>query len=199
VIISVGSIDMLNGRERRQGLIDSLLDRPFKRDHPTDPIDANLKGAKYSVVATILDNGDTAKATAQIAEALRAHPDVKCVAGLFSYSAPAALAAIQQAGRTGQVQVVGFDETEQTQAGIESGAIHSSILQDQYRAGNEVIRALAEEVRGVNQEGPEGPRTINVQTSVLRKDNIQDFRELKQIRDPAAPQANQATTAPAGK
>ena len=38
VIISVGSVDMLNGRDRRQGLIDDLLDRPLRHDHQFDPI-----------------------------------------------------------------------------------------------------------------------------------------------------------------
>src|SRR6185436_3892320 len=32
VIISVGSLETVNGRARRQGLIDTLLGRPFNRD-----------------------------------------------------------------------------------------------------------------------------------------------------------------------
>ena len=185
VIISVGSIDMQNGRDRRQGLIDSLLDRPFKRDRAADPIEATLAGTKYSIASTVIDGGDTAKASAQLADALRKHPEAKCIVGLFSYSGPAALAAIESAGRTGAVQVIGFDETEATQAAIEAGTIHSSILQDQYRCGHEAIRLLADAVRGGDVGGPNAPRTINVQTLVLRKDNLEELRETRQIRRPA--------------
>ena len=88
VIISVGSIDKENGRLRRQGLIDNLLDRPVDPSRQADPLDAPLKGAKYTIVATLIDGVDPAKATTLAADAIKAHPDVKCIVGLFGYSAP---------------------------------------------------------------------------------------------------------------
>lgn len=193
VIISVGSIDMPNGRERRQGLIDALLDRPYKPDREADPIDAELKGPKYSVVATLIDNGDAAKAKSMITNALKQHPEVKCVAGLYSYSGPAAVEAIDAAGRSGNVQVVCFDETDATQAGIAAGKIHSSIIQDQYRCGDEAIRLLADLVRGKTAGGPEGPRRFILPTQLLRKENLDVMRQLGQIRQPSGT----ATTTPA--
>lgn len=186
VIISVGSIEMPHGAQRRQGVIDGLLDRPYKPDGAMDPLDAKLAGSKYSVVATVIDHGDVARSTQLMSDALKAHPNAKCVVGLFSYSAGAALRALEQAGKAGQVKIIAFDETEETQAGIESGTIFSSILQDQYRMGNEAIRVLADEVRGTVHHGPTGPRKIILEVGYMRKDNIDSLRQRLAIRMPGS-------------
>src|SRR5687767_4592382 len=99
VIISVGSLDTVNGRARRQGLIDTLLDRSFDRARPPDPLDAELKGTKYSIATTVLDGADVAKGKTLIADAVKKRPDVKCVVGLWSYSAGVALGGIEQSGK----------------------------------------------------------------------------------------------------
>src|SRR5688572_14694628 len=91
VIISVGSLDTVNGRERRQGLIDTLLDRPFDRTRTPDPLGLPLKGPKYSIVATVLDGADVANGRTLVADALKAHPEANCIVGLWSYSAGVAL------------------------------------------------------------------------------------------------------------
>jgi ribose transport system substrate-binding protein len=185
VIISARSVEMINGRDRRQGLIDDLLDRSFKYDRPADPVDATLKGPKYSVAATVLDNGDRDKAVAGLTEALKKHPDAKCIVGLFTNSGHYAVQALEKAGKTGQVKVVGFDESDETQGHIEAGRIQSSILQDQYRCGYEAIRLLADSARGQDQKGPQGARRTHLPIRVLRKDNIDAMRAEKRIRQPA--------------
>lgn len=192
VIIAVGSIDMLHGRDRRQGVVDGLLDRPYQPGANNDPLDATLRGSKYSVVSTVIDHGDPAQATSLLVEALKAHPQAKCVVGLFSYNAGAALAAIDQVGRKGQVKVVAFDETEATQAGILDGTIHSSILQDQYRIGAEAVRLLAHEVRTPEEKGPSGPRMVQVEIQIMDRENIQSLRESRSIRTPASPTSQPA-------
>ena len=60
VIIAIGSIEKENGHRRRQGVIDELLERTFEPNRPTDPVDAPLKGPKYTIVATLIDNLDAA-------------------------------------------------------------------------------------------------------------------------------------------
>jgi ribose transport system substrate-binding protein len=199
VIISVGSLDTVNGRERRQGLIDALLDRSFDRTRAADPVDAELKGAKYSIAATVLDGADVARGKTLIADALKAHPEAKCIVGLWSYSAGVALGGIEQSGRSpGEIKVIAFDESPETQAGIEAGSVQASIVQGQYRIGYEAIRVLAATVRGLEQRGPLGPRLIHVPVHVLRQDNLEDFRAQNRIRRPAAgagssPPATQGT------
>jgi ribose transport system substrate-binding protein len=202
VIISARSVEMINGRDRRQGLIDDLLDRSFKYDRPADPADTPLKGGKYSVVATVIDSGDRDKAVAGLTEALKKYPDVKCIVGLFTNSGHYAVQAVEKAGKTGQVKVIGFDESDETQGHIEAGRIHSSILQDQYRCGYEAVRLLADSVRGVDQKGPQGARRTHLPIHVLRMDNMEEMRASKRIRVPragATPQpARPPTTTQAG-
>jgi ribose transport system substrate-binding protein len=190
ILISVGSATMQHGRDRRQGVIDGLLERGFDRTRASDAIDAELKGPKYTVVATVTDGADPTKAVVTIADALRAHPEVKGIVGLFSYSAPAALDAMKQVGRTGQIQVVGFDESVETQNAIEAGTIHSSILQDSQRAGYESIEVLANEARGIAPGPAEQSPILNVDINVLTAKNLPMLRDSGAIRP--------ATTRPTG-
>jgi ribose transport system substrate-binding protein len=85
VLISVGSVTMQHGRERRQGVIDALLERGFDRNRPTDPVEGVLKGPKFTVVYTATDGGVPSKAVESIVTGLRAHPEVKGIFVLFSY------------------------------------------------------------------------------------------------------------------
>ena len=186
VIIAVGSIDMSNGGDRRRGLIDNLLDRPFNRDGKADPVDAALKGANYSVVATVSDGGNPDAAKKAIADAIKAHPEVKCIVGLFSINGPIAADAVAAAGKKDQIKVVGFDESAEEQAAVQSGAIYSSVLQNQYRCGYETVRVLAELIRGGQPNGPTGARLTALPVTVLRADNIDSLRQSRVIRDPAA-------------
>ena len=196
VIISVGSLETANGRARRQGLIDTLLDRPFDRARPADSVDAQLKGGKYSIAATVLDGADVAKGKTLISDAIKAHPETKCIVALWSYSAGVALGGIEQAGKSGQIKVIAFDESPETQAGIEAGTVQASILQDQYRIGYESVRVLAATVRGLEQRGPTGPRLIYMPVNILRQDNIQDLRAQNRIR---VPDGKSPSTQPAAK
>jgi ribose transport system substrate-binding protein len=189
VIITVGSVDMPHGRERRQGVIDGLLDRHYSLDHAIDPLDVQLKAGNYSVVATIIDRGDPDQSAALLAEALKTYPHTKGVVALFSYSAAAALKAIDQAGKAGQIKVVCFDDTQEVQTGIRDGRIAASILQDTYRMGNETIRLLAEEVRNPERIGPTNQRRVLVQVDVIRQDNIDQMRKDGRIRAVDVPAA----------
>ena len=62
----------------------------------------------------------------------------------------ALLDGLKQADKLGKIKVVGFDNAEPTLAGIESGTVYGTLLQDQYTMGfNSVmlLRALIERGR----------------------------------------------------
>lgn len=173
VLISVGSVTMQHGSQRRQGVIDQLLGRGFDRNRAADALDAVLKGPKFSIVYTATDGGVPAKAVEAIAAGLRAHPEVKGIIGLFSYSAPAALEAIKKIGRNAnEFTIVGFDASSETQAALQAGTIHSSILQDSYHCGYETIEVLANEARGVAPGPAELTPMLYVGINVLTKNNL---------------------------
>ena len=58
------------------------------------------------------------------------------------------LKALEQAGKLGQVKVVGFDNHPETLAGIEDGHVAATIVQDQFGCGFHTVRILAEAARG---------------------------------------------------
>jgi ribose transport system substrate-binding protein len=177
ILISVGSVDTLNGKLRRQGVIDELLDRRYSQSPAIDALDAPLKGSKYTIVATCVDNYDRDRATQLAAEQIKAHPDLKCVVALYSYSAPAVLKALEQAGRLGKVQVIGFDALPETLAAVEAGNVFATMQQAQYDFGFDTVRALADALEG-------DPRTVAASTPmrylalrVVTKDNVAEVKQ----------------------
>ncbi len=98
VMIFVGRLGQLNAEQRRQGLIDELLDRskdPTRRD----PNDGVIAGDRYTILGTKLDNFDKAKAKQNAQDAISKYPDLGCMVGLFAYNPPLCLQAIREAGR----------------------------------------------------------------------------------------------------
>ena len=140
VIISIGSIEKENGQRRRQGVIDELLERTFEPNRPADAVEQPLKGPKYTVLTTLIDNYNPKVATDLAVEAVKANPNVGCIIGLFASSTPAVLKALEQTGNIGKVKVVGFDANEETLAGIEKGYVYASIVQDAYNIGYAAVR-----------------------------------------------------------
>ncbi|HYO10522.1 MAG TPA: substrate-binding domain-containing protein [Tepidisphaeraceae bacterium] len=149
LIISVGSVDKENGRLRRQGLIDNLAERPLDAGRAADPLDQPLKAGKYTIVSTLIDQTEPARATQLATEAIQKTPNLKLIVGLFGYSAPALLDALKQTNKLGQIKIVGFDEHEQTLAGIEQGHVAGTLVQDQFNMGYDTVRVLCEVINKV--------------------------------------------------
>jgi ribose transport system substrate-binding protein len=176
VIICLGNAQKQNTALRRMGVIDELLQRPFDPNHSADPLDGVIKGDKYSIVATIVDGADASKLTQLATDAITANPNVKCFAGLLAYSAPALATAIDKSGNTGKIQVVGFDVADATLAGIDSGAIAGTIMQDQFNIGYETVRMLADCAHGDTIQLPVySTRTIDCK--IVNKANLNDIRQ----------------------
>jgi ABC-type sugar transport system substrate-binding protein len=144
-------------------------------------------------VYTETDGGVPSEAVKAITAGLKANPEVKGIIGLFSYSAPAALEAMKQAGRS-DIKVVGFDASDETQAALEAGTIHSSILQDSYHCGYETIEVLANEARGIAPGPAELSPILYVGINVLTDKNLESLRDSGEVDRPS----NSPTTRPAG-
>ena len=92
-----------------------------------------------------------------------------------SYSATAILKGLDQSGKAGAVKVIGFDVTDETLSGIESGQIAATIMQDQFGCGYHAVRILGQNARGDRSELP----VFDKQTlpcNVVTKDNIASIR-----------------------
>lgn len=184
VMLFVGRLEQLNAQQRRQGIIDELLDKPEQSlaSMTYDPPGKPLSGAKYTILDTRTDNFDYARAKANAEDAITAFPDLACMVGLFAYNPPNCLEALKSARKNGQIKLVAFDEQNATLQGIIDGDIHGTVSQQPYYYGYESVRILAALARGDNSVLPKGG-FLEVPIVQVRKDNVQDFwAKLKKLQ-----------------
>lgn len=148
VLIAAGPLDKTNGQERRQGIIDTLLQRESRSPLNTDSLDAELSGGPFVIAGTIVDDLTPKTATAIVAKALTDDPDIDAVVGLYAYHATAIAQAVAEAAPDREITVIGFDALPATLDAIENGAVYGVIAQDQYGYGFHSVRMAAEAVEG---------------------------------------------------
>jgi ribose transport system substrate-binding protein len=177
VMILVGRLEQLNAQQRRQGVIDELLDREAKplAEITIDPPDATFTGGRYEIAGTRTDNFDYAKAKANAQDAITSIEKLDCMVGLFAYNPPLILAAIEEAGKLGEIKIVGFDEDAMTLKGISDGTIQGTISQHPFQYGYESVRVLAGLTRGDESVLPEGGY-LEMPAMVVTKDNVDEYR-----------------------
>lgn len=173
VAIFVGRLEGDNARKRRQGVLDELLDRQ-DNSAGNDPLNQELKGAKYTIIATLTDQIDAAKAKSNAEDMMSAHPDLVGLIGLNAYHTPALLEALKQAGKMSSIQVVGFDEQDATLRAIQDGEVVGTVVQNPYMYGKESVRVLAALVRGDSSVVPPS-EFISLPARQIRKNNLDEF------------------------
>jgi len=176
VMLFVGRLEQLNARQRRQGVIDELLDRPLQSLEQLnyDPVDAtNLtsEGSKYTVLDTRTDNFDKARAKSNAEDAIAKYKDLKCMVGLFAYNPPSCIDAIKEAGKLGAIKICGFDEQDALLQAITDGHAYGTISQQPWEYGYESIKMLKKIADGAQ------PENTYQEVSFLEvtKDNIDEF------------------------
>lgn len=100
------------------------------------------------IVAELSAEGKRDKAVRVMEDLLQSHPSLSGVFGINDDSALGALAAIEAAGKLGQVKIVGYDATPEARAKIEAGAIYGDVVQDPRRIGELTIEAVASHFAG---------------------------------------------------
>ena len=184
VMIFVGRLEQLNAKQRRQGIIDEILDRPVQDPDSMqyDPPGFTTTEGMYRLAGTRTDNFDYAKAKSNAEDAIAAIPELGCMVGLFAYNIPACLAAVKEAGRIGAIKLVSFDEADDTLEGITKGEVYGTISQQPYYYGYESVRILAGLARGDQSVLPANGY-LEVPSVVVRQDNISQFwQELNTLR-----------------
>jgi ribose transport system substrate-binding protein len=184
VMIFVGRLEQLNAQQRRQGVIDELLDRPVQAldSIEYDPPGRALTGPKYAILGTRTDNFDYPRAKANAEDAMNAHPDLACMVGLFAYNTPNCLQAVKEAGKLGQIKLVSFDEQDAVLQGIKDGHVFGTVSQQPYLYGYHAVRILAGLVRGDQSVlPPQGFHEVEIVEVV--QENVQKFwDELKVLQ-----------------
>ena len=150
VMLFVGRRDAQNARDRIAGIRDAL------------------RGSRITILGVRTDDADHARARKNVVDTLARHPHVAALVGIWSYNGPAIYSAVQEAGKTGKVKIIAFDEDSDTLNGIQAGAIYGTIAQQPYRFGYESVKLLAALARGDKRGIPAGRRLIIPTVAITR-------------------------------
>jgi len=125
----------------------------------------NAAGGPTIEIVTELESGGAKDGGAKATEdALQAAADIR---GIFAINDPAALgarAALEKAGKTEQVGIIGFDGQPEGKQAIRDGKIHADPIQFPDRMGVQVVDAIVR-----YSKGEEVPPEILIPTSLYRK------------------------------
>jgi len=184
IMIFVGRLEQLNAQQRRQGVIDELMDKPVQSPDSIkyDPPGNEIKGSKYTVISTRTDNFDYPRAKSNAEDAMTAYPDLGCMVGLFAYNIPQCLEAVKEAKKTGKIKLVSFDENDATLQGVIDGHVYGTVSQQPYYYGYHSVRILAALIRGDTSVLPPN-KFLEIPIKIVKKDNVEAFwTELKKLR-----------------
>jgi ribose transport system substrate-binding protein len=81
---------------------------------------------------------------------------------------------VKDAGKVGQVKIICFDEEDETLAGIKSGAIYATVVQQPYEFGYQSVKLMAKILSG-DKSGIPASKQILVPTLVIKKDTVDEF------------------------
>jgi ribose transport system substrate-binding protein len=143
----------LTGQQRRDGFIQYM-----EENEP----DIELLPVQYG-------GGDQAKSADITKSILAANPDVVGFYGANEGSAIGVLQGIEESGKTGDIQVIGFDSGKAQIDAIRSGAMAGAITQDPVGMGAELVKAAV-----AAMDGEELPESIDTGYYWYDETNIDD-------------------------
>lgn len=164
IMLFVGQIDAQNAKERAEG------------------IKKELEGSKVKVLDIRTDETDRNKAQQNVEAVLASNPNIGCLVGLWSYNGPAILQAVKGAKKEGKVNIVCFDEENDTLQGVKDGYIYATVVQQPYQFGYQAVKVLSALARGEDAGIPDN-KVISIPVKSIKKDNVDTFwTELKNLR-----------------
>jgi ribose transport system substrate-binding protein len=113
-----------------------------------DAYNAGRDTGKIEIVAELPGEGDTALGDKAAQDALQAHPDL---AGIFAITDPSAIGAwkaLERAGKTDQVKIIGFDGQDIGKEAIRDGKIYADPIQHPDQIGRLTAQAILKYIDG---------------------------------------------------
>ncbi len=140
--------------QREQGFAEEIANYP----------DIEYLGQEYS-------NNDANRAAEIVTARLQADPDLAGICGTNLFSAQGAAAGIRQAGRQGQVQMVGFDAGPTQVEDLRSEVVDILIAQHPGEIGETAVQLIVDYLE--TGDLPD-PAQITTGTTIVTRDNIDD-------------------------
>jgi ribose transport system substrate-binding protein len=157
IVMFVGNRDAQNAKDRETGVRKAL------------------DGSNIQILDVLTDDTDRVRAKANASDILVKNPDIAGLVGLWSYNGPAILNAVRDANKAGQVKIVCFDEEDETLAGVKSGDIFATVVQNPFEFGHLSMINMAKVLSGDKSVVPDS-KQIFVPTRAITKDNVDDFK-----------------------
>lgn len=156
IMVFVGRRDAQNAIERLAGLRQGI------------------DGGNIEIIDVRTDEADAAKAKSNAADTLAKYPTIDGMVGLWSYNTPAILNAVSDAGKLGQVEIIGFDEEDQTLQGIKDGHIFGTVVQQPYGFTYDALKRMVLALRGDRSQIPANQKAI-FPTQIIQKDEVDQY------------------------
>ncbi len=104
-------------------------------------------GEKFVWKDTMADETDKTKARDNVRNAIRNHPNLSVLVGIWSYNAPAIVDVVKEANRRKDFTIVVFDAEPTAITSLAEGSIDAMVVQNPFAMGYEGIRMLDALVR----------------------------------------------------
>jgi ribose transport system substrate-binding protein len=145
-------------------------------------IKETLQGTNIEILDTRTDDTDRVRAKSNVSDTIVRYPDVAALVGLWSYNGPAILNAVTDANKIGKVKIIAFDEEDETLAGVKSGAIYATVVQQPYEFGYQAIKLMEQYLKGDKSVAPAN-KLVLVPTLVIKQDSVDAFKQkINQLR-----------------
>ena len=105
-------------------------------------------GEKFTAKDTMTDETDKTKARDNVRNAIRNHPNLSVLVGIWSYNAPAIVDVVKEANRRKDFTIVVFDAEPTAITAMAEGNIDAMVVQNPFAMGYEGVRMLDALVRG---------------------------------------------------
>jgi len=159
VVCHTASDNVAGGRLAAQAVAQALGDQGEVAviDHPeVESVIQRVAGfreelAKHpglELVSVLSGHGTKDMAFRTAEDLLQAHPGLDAIFGINDDSALGALAAVEKAGKQGQVRIVGFDAVPEARQAIAQGKLVADVIQQPLEIGRRTIEAIASYLRG---------------------------------------------------
>jgi len=133
-----------------------------------------LAGTNITLVDTKGDNIDQTRAKANVSDVLAANPDINCMVGFYSYNTPRIYEALKDAGKLGQITVVGFDDDPITLGGVKEGSIAGTVVQQPFEWAYQGFKLMAAYLKG-DKSGIPADGVIIIPTKILYAADIDTY------------------------
>lgn len=135
----------------------------------------NAKGpGKITIVVKLPGGGEKDKSFKAAEDILQSHADLNGIFAINDPSALGAVAALEKAGKSGKVKVIGFDGQPEGRQAIKDGKIYADPIQFPDEIGKQTVQAIVKYAAGENVP----PQTL-IATKLYKKADAQSDASLK--------------------